>query len=137
MRGRIGEIDVPVSWVHGDFKTDNIMTSVDRAVGIDTGANFENVILLDLSHFLNQLELSLFDPRSIRMLSKRQTLVDRFKGGYGGFTESEEMCLTWFRLLAAIRLWAEHQCQEKSILHRYDNLRYRYLVRSLIRDLQR
>jgi len=103
-RQRVNEIDVPVSWVHGDFKSDNIMMAGSRVVGLDTSANYENTILLDVSHFLNHLDLSLLDPRAIRLLPRRQALIDRFKIGCGGFTKSIEFCSVWFRLLAAIRL---------------------------------
>jgi hypothetical protein len=111
------------------------MMADGRLVGLDTGANFENTVLLDVSHFLNHLELSLLDPRAIRLLPKRQTLIDRFKNGYGGFTENIEFCSAWFRLLAAVRLWSEHQNQERSVFYRYNNFRYFYLVRRLIAGL--
>jgi Ser/Thr protein kinase RdoA (MazF antagonist) len=92
MRPRVDALGVPVSWVHGDFKSDNIMMAGSRWVGLDMSANYENTTLLDISHFLNHLELSLLDPRAIRLLPRQQALIDRFKSGYGGFTENTEFC---------------------------------------------
>lgn len=135
MRPRVDALGGPVSWVDGDFKSDNIMMAGSRLVGLDMSANYENTTRLDISHFLNHLELSLLDPRAIRLLPRRQALIDRFKSGYGRFTENTEFCSSWFRLLAAVRLWSEQQNQERSIFCQYDNFRYFCLVQRLIAGL--
>ncbi|MBK20158.1 MAG: hypothetical protein CMM52_15100 [Rhodospirillaceae bacterium] len=131
----VKKISTPHSWVHGDYKSDNLMIVGERIYGLDAGANFENTVLLDVGYFLNHLALGIFDPRSWHLFLMHEHLAAVFIRGYGGLSIDVRRSLLWFRLLAALRLWAERQDTNSSIHSLYENFIFSRLVAKLKNDL--
>jgi len=103
----ISDIPLARSWLHGDFKADNLLISGQRLVGIDIHLAFENVVVNDLAQFLNHFELLIFHPRGWRLGSSRHAIVDAFIEGYVGEGPAITCrALTWVRLSAVLNLWA-------------------------------
>jgi len=60
-------INLERSWIHGDFKTDNLIVSGQRIVGIDVQSRYENTVAYDLAPFINHLELTFCQPTVWRL----------------------------------------------------------------------
>jgi tRNA A-37 threonylcarbamoyl transferase component Bud32 len=94
------------SWIHGDFKTDNLMVANDRIIGLDMHQHMENVVLYDLGPFLNQLELNLWRPLSWRWRHEHSSIARAFLSGYGLPGDPvTEVALNWVRLLSMLWTW--------------------------------
>lgn len=99
-------VEGPVSWLHGDCKTDNYMMSGGDVYGIDFSLAHENPVEYDIAQFLNSLELMLLNPRYLHLRGFRANLEERFILGYKkcGLPLSEPF-LNWLRLFFGIWTW--------------------------------
>lgn len=132
----ISEITVPRSWTHGDFKPENVILSGDLTVGMDGGASYENMVLLDIAHFLNHLELLLVNPRVLRLAPHQARLFSAFAAGYGFHGQIPSRALLWVRLVSAIRVWIEIVPGFTSPLVRiYNHCIFMTLVRRLAHEV--
>lgn len=99
-------IDMQVSWLHGDCKTDNFILFDNRVFGIDISLVHENPVEYDLAQFLNNLNLLLSSPKYLLIAGLRPQLEKAFWKGYQstGPTVSRAY-LNWLRLLLATSFW--------------------------------
>lgn len=103
----LADIPVPWSWIHGDFKPENVLLGGNQTVGLDMGARFDGPVLLDIAYFLNHLELDLLHPRAIRLIPHGKRLRDAFCEGYDLRVHTPSTApLSWLRLVSAIGLYA-------------------------------
>jgi Phosphotransferase enzyme family len=108
------------SWIHGDFKTDNLILDHERTIGIDVCAVDENVVLYDIAPFLNQLELSLLHPSAWRLAFHRERLLQAFLGAYfGDRQKATHAALTWVRLCSILDLWTMIESRTQRRVGRY------------------
>jgi Ser/Thr protein kinase RdoA (MazF antagonist) len=99
----------PRALLHGDFKTDNLMLSGDRMIGLDIQSRHKNLVLWDIVPFLNRLGLFFYSPRGLRLLLRRQEIEKRFLLGYfeRELQAQEAAAIAWLRLLILLRQWDE------------------------------
>lgn len=101
-----GAAPLDSSWIHGDFKTDNLMVAGERTIGLDINARHRNTVFHDIAPFLNHLDLKLLHPRAWRFAGRRDRLVQTFLDGYGlpgdGATRR---ALSWARLVSMLAVW--------------------------------
>jgi len=76
--GLAAALELERSWLHGDFKTDNLLVDGDSLVAIDVHARHENVAAYDVAAFLNHLDLTLCHPRAWRWRPWRRRLAREF-----------------------------------------------------------
>ena len=94
------------SWVHGDFKTDNLIVSGQRIVGIDVQIRHENTVVYDLAPFINDLELAMYHPAGWRLAPSRARLITAFVDAYSeGAPGRVWLPLTWIRLYMMLSSW--------------------------------
>ena len=99
-------ISLSRSWVHGDFKTDNLIVSGQRIVGIDVQIRHENTVVYDLAPFINHLELALYHPGGWRLAPARARLITAFVDAYSeGKPGRVWLPLTWIRLYMMLSAW--------------------------------
>ena len=93
--------------LHGDFKTDNLMLSGDRMIGMDIQARHKNLVLWDIVPFLNRLGLFFYSPHGLRLLRRRKEIEQRFLTGYfaRGLGAQETAAIAWLRLLILLQQW--------------------------------
>lgn len=97
----------PWSWIHGDFKPDNILFGDGGAAGIDAQLRNVTSVLEDVAPFLNSLELQCALPRAWRARARRAALGARFLAGYTKVMGPLPLLpLAWARLYSASALWA-------------------------------
>ena len=98
---------LPRSWIHGDFKTDNLLVCGEAVVGLDIQLSHVNVALHDVASFLNHLDLSLRQPQAWRPASFRGTLEATFLREYFGapLDPGVRVALAWVRLYALLDVW--------------------------------
>lgn len=127
------------SWLHGDFKSDNLLLAKTGIVGIDVGLLYEDSVLHDVARFVNHLELIFSRPKGLRLLWRRTSLIDAFAHGYdGGGTGIAPQAQLWARLNGIIRLWAYQKCMaSSSVRNIYLNQCYRRITRRLTAQLTR
>lgn len=102
----VREVDLPRSWLHGDYKPDNVLIASDRTVGIDLELKFENCVVFDLAHFLNHLSLACYRPKGLLLLPREPGLAAAFLTGYGNESlRAQPLALAWVRLHGVVRLW--------------------------------
>jgi Ser/Thr protein kinase RdoA (MazF antagonist) len=94
------------SWLHGDFKSDNLMISGSRTVGIDIHLRHENAVVYDLAPFLNYIDLRLCHPSGWKLLHSRERLHAAFLRTYFAATpEDVALPLAWVRLYLLLAEW--------------------------------
>jgi len=121
------DVELPRSWLHGDFKSDNIIVSNDHVYGIDVQARYENVVVYDHASFLNHIELSLNCLRYPLLSLYQQRLYRAFLDQYIGSTRTDiELPLLWVRLYLLLSGRATvHKTMHHSIRGRYLESLYR------------
>jgi hypothetical protein len=99
-------INLKRSWIHGDFKTDNLIVSGRRIVGIDVQIRHENTVVYDLAPFINHLELAFCHPTVWRLARARTRLITAFVDAYSeGKPDRVWLPLTWTRLYMMLSAW--------------------------------
>lgn len=133
----VAAIPVPRSWTHGDCKPDNLIVAGDRTIGLDTGANFENVVLLDIAHFLNHLEMDFFHPASgCRHIFQRQRFLKAFWNEYDPCSSVPNLPLEWVRLAMMLRLYMSHGRVHGGARGGYITWCFERLIRQRMRALE-
>ena len=102
----IASLKLSISWLHGDFKSDNLLIGNERVVGIDIDLRYENSIEHDLAQFMNHLDLILMRYRLIHLRRSATILQDSFVRGYqkSGIVISMDF-LRWLRTWSALASW--------------------------------
>jgi len=123
-----GRPRLPRSWIHGDFKPDNLMVSGDRVVGVDVHASFENVVVYDLASFLNQLSLFLCSPRFVLLRISWDRLRTVLCREYGLDADpAVRLALQWVMLFQLLDMWQSAEAASRSLPRRVG---LRFLVRT-------
>ena len=101
-----GTVVLDRSWIHGDFKTDNLIVTGERTIGLDIHTRMENVVFYDIAPFLNYLDLKLLHPRAWRLWRSRTRLVEAFLIRYGiNGSDAAMLSLCWVRLFSLLSVW--------------------------------
>ncbi|MFS8607880.1 MAG: aminoglycoside phosphotransferase family protein [Gammaproteobacteria bacterium] len=128
---------VPRAWVHGDCKPDNLVVDGDEVVGLDAGARYVNVVLLDVAHFLNHLELHSMHPGALRIAGRLEALTTAFWRSYDPEGSVPALPAAWTRLAMALRLRAEYLAHARGMRRRYVEWCFRRLLRRRAAALER
>ncbi|HKO88069.1 MAG TPA: aminoglycoside phosphotransferase family protein [Burkholderiales bacterium] len=97
---------VEYSWIHGDFKLDNLLLDEERLTGIDIHLRHNNAVVYDIAPFLNHMEMSCLDPRNPWRFTDRDDLSAHFLAGYGREGQSPPpIALAWCRLFHLLCNW--------------------------------
>jgi len=131
------DIKLPRSWLHGDFKSDNLIVSDAHVYGIDIQARYENVVVYDLASFLNHIELSLNCLRYPLLSLYQQRLYRAFLDQYIGSTHIDiELPLLWVRLYLLLSGRATvRNSMHRSIHGRYLESLYRRATAKILSKL--
>ena len=99
-------MDVEVSWLHGDCKTDNFLLSGNGIYGIDISLSYENPVEYDLAQFMNNLDLLLRSPQYLYLRGMQSKLEAAFWRGYRSTGPSvSDAYLNWLRLGFSLSFW--------------------------------
>lgn len=99
-------LQMEASWIHGDFKTDNLIVAGSRTLGLDVHQRMENVVLYDLGPFLNNLRLNLWRHTAWRWSHAYDRIASAFLTAYRVPREHRTMtALNWVRLLSMLSIW--------------------------------
>jgi len=102
----VAEKSLAISWIHGDYKPDNLLISEKKTVAIDIYIQDENACIHDIASFLNQFELACYHPSGWRLLPFRSRLENIFLEHYSADLKIEEgLPLCWLRLYSIVSLW--------------------------------
>jgi hypothetical protein len=125
------------SWLHGDFKSDNLLAETDAIVGLDVHVRHENAVVYDLAAFLNHWELTLCHPRAWRWFPWRAALAREFVATFdAGYLAERRMPLLWARLYAMLGNWAEFCGRARpTAAHAYVRRCFLRCIRRLAREL--
>jgi len=119
MAPEIADIEVARSWVHGDFKPDNLLVTHDCIYAIDVAASDANIIGFDIALFLNGLAAVANDSHNSTLVGCLPALEDAFWQGYGGPELALRRVVTWLRisLLLEARAAASARAAARTLLH--------------------
>jgi Ser/Thr protein kinase RdoA (MazF antagonist) len=132
-----GAAELRRSWVHGDYKTDNLLIAGPRLVGLDMHLIHESVVHYDVAAFLNRLQLTLLHARAWRLLPHRVS----FEAGFVGEALREDgqrtaLPLAWVRLYMILCSWMGQSGRQTGwAKRRYLDLCFRRLTARLTADL--
>lgn len=99
-------IEVEVSWLHGDCKTDNFLLSANGIYGIDISLSYENPVEYDLAQFMNNLDLLLRSPQYLYLRGMQSKLEEAFWRGYHSTgSPVSDAYLNWLRLGFSLSFW--------------------------------
>lgn len=94
------------SWLHADFKADNLLVAGDRFFGVEPHAGFVNVVAYDLAPFLNNLLLGSQEFRQRSYRSDFERLEMHFVNTYWERPDPcERYSLAWLRLYHFLSMW--------------------------------
>ena len=127
------------SWIHGDYKTDNLLVEGRRLVGLDVHVIHESAVHYDVAAFLNRLQLTLLHPKAWRLLPYRPSFEEGFVSESLQLeADNTVLPLGWIRLYMMLCSWMNQQTRETNWMQRhYMELCFRRLTRQLMRDLAR
>jgi serine/threonine protein kinase len=117
-------VTVQRSWLHGDFKTDNILIQPQRVVGIDIALRNLNAIEYDIAQFLNQLALLWHAPQRGWHILPAKEFSETFLKAYQSIQpQVNPFLIAWLRLFLVLSLWQLHcdaspQSIKRFVLHR-------------------
>jgi hypothetical protein len=95
------------SWLHGDFKAENLLISNNEIMGIDIQARSSNVTVYDIAQFFNNIELTARQPFYWRLAAIKESLYTHFMAHYlGNKRVSLDLPLLWVRLYMLLSGWA-------------------------------
>ncbi len=127
--------------LHGDFKTDNLMLSDGRLIGLDIQFRHKNLVLWDIAPFLNRLGLFCYSPHGLRLLRHRAEIEQRFLTGYFArqLSPPEAAAIAWMRLLILLQQWDERHVSlaENRLKRAVNNWTYRREANWLCKSLSR
>jgi len=127
------------SWMHGDFKTNNLIVSGARTMGVDIHLHNEGPVIYDLAPFLNHLELRLWHPGGWRLFGSRALLHETFITNYlEGRDDAIAGPLAWVRLYMILAEWHTARTHSGSWPHSsFLNFCYRRVASRLITRIVR
>jgi hypothetical protein len=132
-----GDCPMERSWLHGDFKSDNLLVDDASTVGIDMYARYENTVAHDLASFVNHWDLTLCDPRAWRWRPHREEIAGEFLDTFDPtYRREHRLPYAWIALFGMLGLWDEFRRRRKSTLrHVYLEACFGHLVRRMTREL--
>lgn len=136
---RAGAGELRRSWIHGDYKTDNLLVAGRRLVGLDVHIIHESAVHYDVAAFLNRLQLTLLHARAWRLLPHYPS----FERAFVQESLQEEglrtaLPLAWIRLYMILCSWIGQRTRRTGwAQRRYLELCFRRLTQRLTRDLVR
>jgi len=127
------------SWLHGDFKPNNILLLGDEPIGIDIQTIEEDIALRDVVQFLFETDLLCMEPKGILLARTRVTLERAFLAGYfGDLSAVPDIALYWLRLNLALIVWAGHNIGDRPDLRgRYLTALIKRIVKRLLTEIPR
>ena len=122
----VHELDLPVTVLHGDFKSANLLLDGPATWTIDAALKWEGAAVHDCAHFLNQFALDLYHPRGIRFRAHLNDLERFFLQAYERTAEPvSRLPLNWLRLQKLVILYAEQlERKNRHLASRYLASRY-------------
>jgi hypothetical protein len=132
-----GDCPMERSWLHGDFKSDNLLVDGASTVGIDMYARYENAVAHDLASFVNHWELTLCDPRAWRWRPHREEIAGEFLDAFDPtYRRERRLPYAWIALFGMLGLWDEFRRRRtRTLRHVYLEACFGHLVRRMTREL--
>lgn len=131
----VHELSLPVTVLHGDFKSANLLLDSPVTWTIDAALKWEGAAVHDCAHFLNQFTLDLYHPRGIRLRAHLNDLERFFLQAYEHTAEPvSRLPLNWLRLQKLVILYAEQlERKNRHLASRYLALCIRVEINRLVR----
>jgi tRNA A-37 threonylcarbamoyl transferase component Bud32 len=132
-----GTVPLLHSWLHGDFKTDNLMVAGDDVVGIDVHIRDVNAVTHDLAAFVNHWQLMVCHPRAWRWRPWREELARLFLATFDpACLAGQHLPFRWTALHVMLGNWTEFRRRMRpGPRHAYVRRCFIHEVRSMIRAL--
>jgi len=124
--------EVPVSWLHGDMKSDNLLIGRGTPLGFDMAIEDNGIVAWDVAAFLNHLALLSHDPRYLLNRKKFIAAADAFLNGYCPENRDWSLPLLWIQLYLLIQRITK---DPKNLRQRVENLVVRRVLRELSEKL--
>jgi hypothetical protein len=95
------------SWLHGDFKSDNVIMNAERIVGIDIQAKTENFVVYDIASFINHIDLNTKYLKHRTLRKNKFDLYEKFLTAYYFSRPSGNVMLSvfWARAYMLLMGW--------------------------------
>lgn len=104
----VHRLDLPVSVLHGDFKSANLLIDGTTVWTIDAAMKWEGATVHDVAHFLNQFALDLYHPKGLHLRPRLKSLEAAFVSACSDDGLQVSLpALRWLRLQKLITLYAE------------------------------
>lgn len=124
--------EVPVSWLHGDMKSDNLLIGRGTPLGFDMAIEANGIVAWDVAAFLNHLALLSHDPRYLLNRKKIIAAADAFLKAYCSESRDWALPLTWVQVYLLIQRITK---DPKNLRQRVENLVVRRVLRELSEKL--
>lgn len=95
---RIAQPAVRWTWVHGDFKPENVLYDGRSVIVLDTQLGSRGAFVYDIASFLDHVLLAGHAIGGGKILRQYQRIETEFLAGYGGLGKPEIAALRWAQL---------------------------------------
>lgn len=126
------------SWLHGDFKSDNIIINTERIVGIDIQAQTKNFVVYDIASFINHIDLNAGYLKHRTLRKNKTDLYENFITAYFSRPSSNLiLSVVWARAYMLLIGWcrarqAKHSALRTAILQ----WQFRTSISNSLRELE-
>lgn len=94
---RAESISMPSSWIHGDFKSDNLLWADGQTIALDILLRYENAVIYDLVPFLVHIDLLRWGPRGLLNWRRLTQASEAFLEAYGPSVSTWRLPIAWLR----------------------------------------
>ena len=102
---RLGNVDLAMAGVHGDFTVDNLLVDGDKIIAIDLGGRDRNAVYHDMATYINSLMLIRLSWPAGRSLLERAR--DAFLAGYFAGEHHNHSAVSFLRLIGLVSIALE------------------------------
>lgn len=115
----VGSIALPISWLHGDMKTDNLFLDSKGIIGIDVNLKYNGRVVWDMAALMANLDLIKHDPRNYLFRGRIERFSRIFASEYGANGKDWLMPLGWVRCYLLLQNAARSQTSILSFVHKH------------------
>jgi len=128
------------SWLHGDFKSDNIIINTKRIVGIDIQAQTENFVVYDIASYINHIDLNARYLKYKTLKKNKSELYERFLAAYfseSSTTGSMMLPVSWARTYMLLVGWCRaRQMKHGALRTAFLQRQFRSSIDNALRELE-
>jgi hypothetical protein len=131
-------VPMPVSWIHGDFKSDNLLVNQHGALALDVQLRHVNSVIYDITPFLLHLELMQWSWRGYLCRSRLDAAANGFLDAYVLSSATEwRLPIIWLKVEMLIQRCLSNEGATKGLHTIYRRHMLNQVLRQALQQLSK